>query len=74
MKKEQAKNTNRILDSKGNAVVNIIRKPNKKLFRIVKIDKRIKFGELKKGVYTYQVIATDSVKTLKLVNKTFNVY
>ena len=72
--KKIKKVTVRILDSKGNAVVNIIRKPNKKLFRIVKIDKRIKFGELKKGVYTYQVIATDSVKTLKLVNKTFNVY
>lgn len=71
--KKIKKVTVRILDSKGRTVVKVVRKPNKKLFKIVKIDKKIRFGELSKGSYTYQVIATDAVKTLKLVNKQFTV-
>lgn len=66
--------TVKILDHKGKVILKRVRKPNKKLFRIVKLDKKIHFGELEKGLYTYQIIATDEVKTLKLVNKTFTVY
>ena len=60
-----------VLDHNGKAVIKVTKKPGKKLFRIVTVDKKIKFGKLKKGLYTYQIIATDSVKTLKVVNKTF---
>ncbi len=71
--KKIKKVTVRILDSKGRTVVKVVRKPNKKLFKIVKIDSKIKFGELSKGSYTYQITATDTVKTLRLVNKQFTV-
>ena len=66
--------TVRVLDRRGRAVINVVKNPGKKLFRIVKVDRKIKFGNLKKGMYTYQVIATDTNQTLKLVNKTFIVY
>lgn len=66
--------TVRILNSSGKAVITVTKNPGKKLFKIVKVDKKIKFGNLKKGLYTYQVIATDSAKTLTLVNKTFIVH
>lgn len=63
-----------VLDHSGNAVIKITKKPGKKLFRIVTIDKKIKFGKLKRGLYTYRIVATDTVKTLTVVNKTFTVY
>lgn len=62
-----------ILDRNGKEVIKVTRKPNRKLFRIVKVDKKIKFGELKKGLYTYRITASDPVKTLTVVNKTFTV-
>lgn len=65
--------TVKILDHNGKTVIKVTKKPGKKLFKIVKVDKKIKFGKLKKGSYTYQIIATDSAKTLTLVNKQFNV-
>lgn len=72
--KKIKKVTVRILDSGGNVVVKASKKPNAKSFSVKKLDNKIKFGKLKKGSYTYQVIATDSVQTLTLVNKQFNVY
>ena len=66
--------TVRILDSEGNVVVKASKKPNAKSFNVKKLDSKIKFGKLKKGTYTYQVIATDTAQTLTLVNKQFTVY
>lgn len=63
----------RILDSNGKTVMSVAKKPNKKVFKIVSIDEKITFGKLKKGSYTYQVIARDEVKRLTLVNKQFRV-
>ena len=63
--------TVKILNSKGKSILTITKKPKGKVFRIVTLDSKIHFGDLKKGTYTYQIIATDEVKTLKLVNKTF---
>ena len=72
--KKIKKVTVRILDSEGKTVVKASKKPNAKSFSIKKLDSKIKFGKLKKGSYTYQVIATDSAQTLTLVNKQFTVY
>ena len=66
--------TVKVLDSAGNAVFKASKKPNAKSFSVKKLDSKIRFKKLKKGTYTYQVIATDSVQTLTLVNKPFNVY
>ena len=65
--------TVRIVDKNGNPVISITKKPNKKKFKIVKVDSKIPFGTLTKGIYTYQVIAVDTAKQLMLVNKTFEV-
>ena len=40
---------------------------------IVALDAKIKFGKLKTGSYTYQVIAADTVQTITLINKQFKV-
>lgn len=65
--------TVRILNSSGSAVVSVSKKPNAKSFNIKKLDKKVRFGKLKKGRYTFQVIATDSTQKLKLVNRQFKV-
>lgn len=72
--KKIKKVTVRVLNSVGTAVLKASKKPNAKSFSVKKLDSKIKFKKLKKGSYTYQVIATDSVQTLTLVNKPFNVY
>ena len=66
--------TVQVLDSAGTAVLKASKKPNAKSYSVKKLDSKIKFKKLKRGSYTYQVIATDSVQTLTLVNKPFNVY
>ncbi len=66
--------TVRILDNNGKVVLKASKKPNVKSFSIKKLDKKIKFKKLSRGSYTYQVIATDTAQTLKLVNKQFTVY
>ena len=62
-----------VINSSGKAVLSASAKPNAKSYKVKKLDKKIKFGKLKKGSYTYQVIATDAVQTLTLVNKAFTV-
>ena len=69
--KKIKKVTVRILDSNGKKVTSASKKPDAKSFNVKKLDTKIKFGKLKKGQYTYQIIATDSVQTLTLVNKSF---
>ena len=71
--KKIKKVTVRVLDSNGSKVFSVTKKPNSKSYNIKKVDKKIKFGKLKKGSYTFQVIATDSVQKLKLVNRQFSV-
>ena len=72
--KKIKKVTVRVLDSGGTVVCKASRKPNAKSFSVKKLDGKIKFGKLKRGSYTYQVIATDQIQTLTLVSKQFNVY
>ena len=62
-----------VVNSKGKAVLSATAKPKAKSYQIKKLDKKIKFGKLKKGSYTYRVIAKDTSQTLTLVNKTFTV-
>lgn len=69
--KKIKKVTVRVLDSNGNKVFSVTKKPNSKSYNIKKVDKKIRFGKLKQGSYTFQVIATDSVQKLKLVNIQF---
>ena len=63
----------RILNRKGKKVISSYKKPNAVSFNLKEIDARIKFDTLKKGTYTYQVIATDTAQTITLVNKQFKV-
>lgn len=69
--KKIKKVTVRVLDCNGNKVLSASRKPKSKSFNIKKLDSKIKFGRLEKGLYSFQVIATDSAQKLKLVNKPF---
>lgn len=69
--KKIKKVTVRILDSNGNVKLSASKKPNAKSFSLKKLDSKIKFRKLKKGSFTYQVIAKDSVQELTLVNKQF---
>ena len=71
--KKIVKVTVKVLDSKGKKVLSASRKPNAKSFNVSKLDSKIKFGRLKKGQYTYQIIATDTRQKLVLVNKGFRV-
>lgn len=65
--------TVKILNKNGKKVISSYKKPNAKEFNLLEIDAKIKFGNLKKGTYTYQVIVSDSDQTLTLVNKQFKV-
>lgn len=71
--KKIVKVTVKVLDSNGSKVYSASKKPNAKSFNISKLDSKIKFGRLKKGSYTFQVIATDKQQTLTLVNKGFRI-
>lgn len=62
-----------VINSSGKAALSASAKPKAKSYNIKNLDKKIKFGKLKKGTYSYRVIATDSVQTLTLVNKSFTV-
>ena len=62
-----------VLNSSGKTVLSASAKPNAKSYQIKNLDAKIKFGTLKKGSYTYRVIAKDSVQTLTLVSKAFTV-
>jgi hypothetical protein len=62
-----------VLDSNGKTVLSASAKPKAKSYQVKKLDKKIKFGKLKKGSYTYRVIAKDSVQTLTLVSRAFTV-
>ena len=62
-----------VLKSNGKAALSATAKPKAKSYNIKKLDKKIKFGKLKKGTYTYRVIAKDSTQTLTLVSRAFTV-
>lgn len=62
-----------VINSKGKTVLSASAKPKAKSYQIKKLDKKIKFGKLKKGTYTYRVIAKDLAQTLTLVSKSFKV-
>ena len=65
--------TVRVRKITGKTVLSSSRTPKAKTFNIIDIDEDIRFGTLKKGRYTYQVIASDGKRTLTLVNKQFKV-
>ena len=69
--KKIKKVTVRILDGNGNKIVSVTKKPNSKSFSIKKLNSKFKFGKLGRGLYSFQIIATDSVQKLELVNKPF---
>ena len=69
--KKIKKVTVKILDENGKKIISATKKPNSKTFSIKKLDSKVKFGKLKKGLYTFQITATDSVQKLKLVNRQF---
>ena len=71
--KKIKKVTVKILNKKGEKVISSYKKPNAKKFDLLEIDAEIMFGTLKKGTYTYQVIATDTAQTMTLINKQFKV-
>ena len=69
--KKIKKVTVRILDGYGNKIVSVTKKPNSKSYSIKKLNSRFRFGKLGRGMYTFQIIATDSAQKLELVNKPF---
>ena len=71
--KKIKKVTVKITDDSGNKIMSAYKKPNAKSFNLKKLDAKIRFGKLKKGTYTYQVIATDTAKKLTLINKQFKI-
>ncbi len=71
--KKITKVTVKIINKKGKKVMSSSRKPNAGVFDLKEVDAKIKFGKLKKGTYTYQVIAADTAQTLTLISKQFKV-
>ena len=69
--KKITKVTVKILNDQGKKVISAAKKPNAKSFSLKKIDSKIRFSKLKKGTYTYQVIAVDKAQTIMLINKQF---
>jgi len=65
--------TVRVVDSAGKVRISETAKPYDKSFNILTVDYKIKFGTLSKGVYRYQIIATDTSVTKTLVNQKFTV-
>jgi hypothetical protein len=62
-----------VINKNGKTVLSASAKPNAKSYQIKKLDNNIRFGKLKKGTYTYKVLATDTLQTLTLLNKGFKV-
>ena len=71
--KKIKKVTVQVVDSGGNVILSASKKPNAKSFNVKKLDPKIRFGKLKKGSYRYQVIATDTLATVTVLNKSFKV-
>ena len=71
--KKIKKVTVQVVDSAGKVKLTASAKPNKKSYNIKKLDKKVKFGKLAKGSYTYKIIATDTAWTKTLVSKGFKV-
>lgn len=71
--KKIKKVTVRVINGSGKVKLKASKKPNKKSYSLKKLDAKIKFSKLKKGSYTYQVVARDSAQELILVNKQFTV-
>ncbi|MBQ6440549.1 MAG: hypothetical protein IJJ06_10630 [Mogibacterium sp.] len=65
--------TVRILNRKGKKVISLSRKPDDKSFNLKEVDALVKFGTLRKGTYTYRIIASDTAQTITLINKQFKV-
>lgn len=62
-----------VLSASGKKVLSASSKPNKKTYNIKKLDKKIKFGKLKKGTYIFKVRAKNSSGWQTILSKSFAV-
>ena len=62
-----------VVNSKGKNVLYASAKPNTKSYSLKPLDPKIKFGKLKKGTYTYKIVARDSQKKKTLVKVKFKI-
>ncbi len=62
-----------VLSSKGKNLQSASASPNAKTYQVSALDNNISFGKLKKGTYTYRIIAKDTVQSRTLVCRTFTV-
>ena len=65
--------TVQVVDSSGNVKMSASKNPKSKSYNVKKLDRKMRFGKLKKGSYRYQVIATDTLQTKTLLNRSFKV-
>ena len=65
--------TVQVIDSSGNVLQSASKNPNSKSYNVKKLNKKIKFGRLKRGNYTYQVTASDTLSSKTLLNRSFKV-
>ena len=68
--------TVQVVDTKGKVKISTSKKltGNSKKYKLKKLNKKVKFKKIKKkGTYYYQVIATDTKATKRLINKKFTV-
>ena len=68
--------TVQVVDTKGKVKISASKKltGNSKKYKLKKLNKKVKFKKIKKkGTYYYQVIATDTKATKRLINKKFTV-
>ena len=62
-----------VLDAAGNTVLSASAAPNKKTYKLKKLDAKIKFGSLPAGSYRYVVTATAGSLSKTLIDTTFDV-
>ncbi len=62
-----------VYTTSGKAVLAASKSMNKKSYNVKGLDKKIKFGKLKKGTYYYKVIANDAKISRTVLNKKFTV-
>ena len=62
-----------IMTTAGKELYSATAKPNATSYDLSKLDSSMKFSKLANGTYRYVVIASDSIQTLVLLDKTFTV-
>lgn len=63
----------KVIGEDGKTVISVSASPKKKSYNILKLDRKIKFGKLEKGTYTYRVRVKTGSSWTTLVDRKFTI-